>query len=136
MLVSRQFRTRAGPLREDYFLYCEEVEWCIRAARQGLRLGFAAGARIMHAQGTTTGAGEKYRLSPCLPVYLNERNRLLLTRDCFPRLYPVAVVGALAVLILRCVKARAWRQLGFALRGWRAGLRNERGAPTWEAVSR
>src|SRR3546814_1141560 len=31
MLVSRAFLQATGPMREDYFLYCEEVEWCLRA---------------------------------------------------------------------------------------------------------
>jgi hypothetical protein len=133
MLVGRAFLEAVGPMREDYFLYCEEVEWFIRARRRGMRLGFARGARIRHAQGTTTGAGGDIRQAPRLPVYLNERNRLLLTRDCFRAGLVVSAVGALCVLCLRYGRRGAWRPLGFALAGWRAGLRGERGPPRWVA---
>ena len=35
MLVGRAFVERAGLMREDYFLYCEEVEWCLELAPWG-----------------------------------------------------------------------------------------------------
>ena len=49
MLVGRRFLEAVGPMREDYFLYAEESEWFLRAARRGMRLGFAPAARVMHA---------------------------------------------------------------------------------------
>ena len=129
MLVSRRFIEVAGLMREDYFLYCEEVEWCLRAIARDLRLGFAPGAPILHEQGASTGNKSDLKLRSRLSVYLNERNRLLLTRDCYPRLLPVATVAALLLLALRFGRGGAWRQLGFALEGWWAGLRDERGVP-------
>ncbi len=56
MLVGKAFVDRVGLMREDYFLYCEEVEWCLRGRARGMRLGFAADARILHDQGGTTGS--------------------------------------------------------------------------------
>jgi len=65
------------------------------------------------------------------PVYLDERNKILLTWLRGPvRLITVAPC-ALALLCLRFGKRRAWPQLGYALAGWAAGLRNERGKPAW-----
>lgn len=135
MLVGRQFVERTGPMREDYFLYCEEVEWCLRARARGLRLGFAPGALVLHTQGTTTGAGEAITDRPRLPVYLGARNTMLLTRDCFPLRLPVAAGAAALQLVLRYGRHGAWRQLGYALSGLVAGLWNERDAPDWMRVS-
>ena len=131
MLVSRRFVQTAGLMREEYFLYCEEVEWCIRACARGLRLGFAAGALVLHEQGTTTGAREDMTRRPRLPVYLNERNRILLTRDCFPAKLPFAAVAALGLIVLKYGRQRAFQQMGYAIAGWAAGLRDERGPPAW-----
>jgi GT2 family glycosyltransferase len=131
MLVSARFVTVAGPMREDYFLYCEEVEWCLRAQARGLRLGFADDARVMHHQGTSTGYSAEIRRQGRMPVYLNERNRLLLTRDLTPGWLPLTAVLAIALLLARFARRGAWRQLGYALQGWRAGLRGERGIPAW-----
>lgn len=131
MLVSRRFLETVGLMREDYFLYCEEVEWCIRGLQKGCRIGYAPAARILHHKGTTTGSVSDWKQRPRAPVYLDERNKLLLTRDLFPARLPVAALATLVILCLRFGKRRAWRQLGYALGGWAAGLRNERGAPAW-----
>ena len=131
MLVSQRFLDRIGRMREDYFLYCEEVEWCLRAGRMGERLGYAPAAIAVHAHGTSTGGGGALRQRSKLAVYLLERNRILVTRDLYSgRLIPVALV-VLLHLALRYARGRAWRQLGYALAGWAAGLRNERGRPAW-----
>ena len=36
-VVGRAMLDAVGPMRDDYFLYCEEVEWCLRAKAAGLR---------------------------------------------------------------------------------------------------
>lgn len=129
MLVSRRFVETVGPMREDYFLYAEESEWFLRAARHGMRMGFAPDARVMHAHGTTTGANAQIKGRPRLPIYLDERNRMLLTRDLFPARLPVAAMAALLQLVLRYARRGAWKQFGYGVSGWAAGLRNERGPP-------
>ena len=131
LLAGRRFAGQAGLMREDYFLYAEEVEWCLRGGKAGMRLGFAPGARVLHAQGATTGSAAAVRSRSRLPIYLDERNRLHVVRDTAPRRLPVAALGALALIFLRFACKGAWRQTGHALAGWLAGLRNERGKPDW-----
>jgi len=131
MVVSRRFLDLVGPMREDYFLYAEEVEWCLRGAAKQMKLGFAAGARVKHAQGSTTGAGGGAKERSRLSVYLSIRNEMLLTRDRFPLRLPVAALCALLVFSISFGRRGAWGQWGHALSGWLAGLRNERGAPAW-----
>ena len=131
MLVSRRMLLTAGPMREDYFLYCEEVEWCLRGGAHGMRLGFAPAARVLHLQGTTTGSVEDLRKRPRLPVYLDERNKILVARDHFPRKLPVVVVATACLMLVRFGRKRAWRQLMYGFDGWWAGLANKRGRPTW-----
>ncbi|MEO8811349.1 MAG: glycosyltransferase family 2 protein [Caulobacteraceae bacterium] len=131
MLVGRRFVEVVGPMREDYFLYCEEVEWCLRGLARGMRLGYAPGGRVLHEQGTTTGAIQPVRTRPRAPTYLGERNGLLLTRDRYPARLPVTAAATLAQIVLRSLRGRSWRLLRFGLAGWWAGLRGERGVPEW-----
>jgi N-acetylglucosaminyl-diphospho-decaprenol L-rhamnosyltransferase len=131
MMIGRRFLETVGPMREEYFLYCEEVEWCLRARALGMRLGYALSADVLHEAGTTTGSYDDIRNRPRMPIYLGERNKLLTTRDCFPGRLPVAAAASLLLLFLRFGRHRAWRQLGYALSGWAAGLRGERGPPRW-----
>lgn len=131
MLASRDFVALAGPMREDYFLYCEEVEWCLRALRNGARLGFAPAGQVLHRQGASTGSGHSVRARPRLPVYLDERNKMLVTRDCFPARLPIAACSALVLLALRFLGRGAVRQFAYGLAGWRDGLVGKRGKPKW-----
>jgi GT2 family glycosyltransferase len=131
MLVGRDFLQRVGPMREDYFLYCEEVEWCLRAARRGERLGYAPQAVVVHAQGTSTGGGGGLAARSKTSVYLAERSRMLLTRDLYPGRLPVAAPLMLLHVLIRYGKAGAWRQMCYAISGWLAGLCNRRGKPDW-----
>jgi N-acetylglucosaminyl-diphospho-decaprenol L-rhamnosyltransferase len=131
MLVGRGFVERVGPMREDYFLYGEEVEWCLRAASLGVVLTVAPTAKVMHRQGTTTGSVPDLHNRSKISVYLDERNKLLITRDQFPKILPISALGCVVMLVLRFGRRGAWAQLGYALQGWWSGLNNQRGKPTW-----
>lgn len=126
-LVSRRFLSIVGPMRPDYFLYCEEVEWFLRAKKHKMKLGFSPSARVLHYCGTTTGAGGSIRQRSKLSIYLSERNRILLTRDLYPARLAIVALLALPHMLLRYGRHRAWSQLGYALHGWRDGLLDRRG---------
>ena len=131
MLVSAEFIRRAGRIREDYFIYCEESEWCLRALQRGAKLGYAPNAIVEHLHGTSTGAGGALQGRSRMAMFLNVRNRILLTRDLFPSKLPFAVLFILAHVLLRYGKEGAWKQIAYGLEGWIAGLRNERGKPVF-----
>jgi GT2 family glycosyltransferase len=131
MMISRRFLEVVGLMREDYFLYCEEVEWCLRGVQLGMRLGFAPNARVLHFVGTTTGSYDAITRRPRTPIYLNERNKMLTTWDRYPNRIPVAALASLLLIFVRFGRARAWRQIGYGVAGWAAGLARVRGAPRW-----
>lgn len=131
MMVDRRFVEVAGPMREDYFLYGEEIEWFLRARSRGLKLGFAPGARVLHSQGATTGSAAAIKARPRLPIYLDERNKLLVTRDTASAPIPVVAATTFVLAALRFARRGAWRQWRFAVAGWWAGIRNLRGLPPW-----
>lgn len=131
MLVGKAFVNTVGLMREDYFLYGEEVEWCLRSRAAGFKLGIASAARVLHKQGTTTGSVADFRARSRTSVFLDERNKILITRDLQSARLPVTALATLALLLLRYARRGAWRQTGYALAGWYAGLRNRRGKPLW-----
>jgi hypothetical protein len=133
MLIGPRFLATAGPMRDDYFLYAEEIEWCLRAHSRGMRLGFAPGARICHGQGGTTGSAACIHLRPWLPIYLDERNKLHVVRDTAPARLLVAAPLAFLLAWARFGRRGAHAQWRTAMAGWWAGLRNQRGMPDWLA---
>ena len=131
LLCTRNFVEQSGLMREDYFLYGEEVEWCLRATRLGLRLGYAPDAFVLHHQGSSTGSDKGFAERGRLPVYCDERNRILTLRDTAPWLWPIGAAGALATILVRYGRRQAWNQLQIALTAWRHGVMNRRGRPDW-----
>lgn len=132
LLVSGQFIKKAGVMREDYFLYGEEVEWCLRAAALGLRLRFCKDAVVMHHQGTTTGSAGDISQQGQLPIFCDERNRILTLRDTSSSIgVAFGTVGALLLILYRYPRRSAFRSMRFALAGWWSGVRDQRGKPSW-----
>lgn len=94
-------------------------------------MGHAPTALILHDQGSTTGSGKGFGERGRLPIYCDERNRLLTLRDTSPALLPIGAIGAFATMLLRYGKRRAWGRLALALRAWKDGIFNRRGKPDW-----
>jgi N-acetylglucosaminyl-diphospho-decaprenol L-rhamnosyltransferase len=126
LFVTREYVESVGLMDERYFLYCEEVDWCLR--RGGHRLGYAHDAVVRHAYGTTIGSNVDRKRRSMLSVYLDERNKLLLTRRFFPAFYPLVALITL-LLTLQYLGSGAISNFVVALNGWLAGLRGEEGAP-------
>jgi len=74
MLVRRQVFADVGLLPEEYFLYFEETDFCVRAGRAGWKVAVETGARVMHRFGAPDGLPSEVLL------YYFVRNRLLFGR--------------------------------------------------------
>lgn len=53
MLISRDVIKRIGYLDSKLFMYAEDVEYCMRAKRNGFKIGWTDEARIMHIGGAS-----------------------------------------------------------------------------------
>jgi GT2 family glycosyltransferase len=65
---------RAGLLDERFFMYYEEAEWCVRAARAGFRIVHVPAAHVLHKIPLDARADQPY------VAYYMTRNRLLFLR--------------------------------------------------------
>ncbi len=126
LFASRAYVDSVGLMDESYFLYCEEVDWCFRRGER--RLGYAHEAIVYHAHGTTVGSNANRKNRSALSVYLDERNKLRLTRRFYPAYYPFTLMVSL-LLTLQYLRAGAINNFFVALSGWFAGLRGEEGLP-------
>lgn len=125
LFVTRDFVENVGLMDERYFLYCEEIDWCLR--RKTRRIGCAYDSVVYHIGSSSIGDSAKVRNA--LAVYLDERNRLLLTRRFYPWHYPIVVFTTLGVLTIKCLQAGLLKNFLVALSGWWAGIRGEVGPP-------
>lgn len=51
MLVSRACFEKIGPLDERYFMWGEDIDWCLQAKREGFEVWYLADATCLHHKG-------------------------------------------------------------------------------------
>lgn len=121
------FRTaaleKAGLLPEDYEIYLDDLELCLRVWNAGYTVQTCPEAVVYHKFSATMGEGEKLRRK----YYLNVRNRWRLMLRNFPisRALPVAVmtaVGEARAVGRALLDGEAWKA-GVHARAWLDALR-------------
>jgi N-acetylglucosaminyl-diphospho-decaprenol L-rhamnosyltransferase len=127
MFVSRAYIETVGMMDDDFFVYDEDVEWCLRRGK--FKLGYAHASVVRHIHGATSGSSLNKAVRSRFNIYLTERNRVLLARKRFGRWWGLVALLALAQTVEHLVRVRSFRQFGIALHGWWAGLRGETGTP-------
>lgn len=110
MLVSRAFLDDVGLMREDYFLYFEELDWVMRSSAR-FRLGFAPACIVYHKIGASAGSHDDWRRRSRISDLCAIRNRLLITRRYFAPYYPVVFATIVGVLIRRLLRGQPDRAI-------------------------
>lgn len=123
VLLPRQVIEQVGFLDETLFMYCEDVDYCIRLADAGVPLWFLPDARIWHKAGGSAGG--------MLSVYYITRNTLYLTCKGKSRGYirartlPALIAGAARYALTKLLGRKKGRSYG-AFRGaldfWRGRM--------------
>lgn len=74
LMLKREVIWKAGLMPEIYFLYYEELDWCVQIRRAGLKIWYEATSTVYHKESMSVG-----KQSP-LQVYYHTRNRLLFAK--------------------------------------------------------
>lgn len=127
MFVTRAYIVAVGVMDDDFFVYNEDVDWCLRRGR--FKLGYAHDSVVRHIHGATSGSSFNKRSRSRFNLYLTERNRVLLARKRFGRWWGLVALLALAQTSEHLIRLRSPRQFRIALDGWWSGIRGETGAP-------
>jgi GT2 family glycosyltransferase len=115
LLIERNALREVGPLPEDYFMYVEDIAWCVSLRRKGWAAYAVPSSVVHHAEGLS--AGRK-----AISDYYMPRNHLWLARAH----HPAFAISALAFLTARMLAPKIlrgqWRRAATTLRGLRDGL--------------
>ena len=106
MFVNKDFIKEVGMMSEDYFLYYEEVDWCIRAKKAGWQVGYCYASRIFHKQGVSTGSNIKMRKKDLVSEYYKIRNLINLYKKFHKHLLVIAYVRIIMVFIKLILKGK------------------------------
>ena len=87
LLIRSSVIEKIGFLNPQYFLYWEDIDFCLRAQKAGFKVCFTPEAVIWHKNAASSGgAGKK------TSIYYQTRNRLLLTFKYAPFRAKIAVL--------------------------------------------
>lgn len=79
-LAHRSAWERAGLLDESFFMYHEDVEWCLRAGDRGCEFYYVPASVIYHKVSASSGRMSNFS------IYYLFRNHYWLIRKCYPGL--------------------------------------------------
>jgi len=63
MLVTRSALTTVGELDESYWMYAEDLDWCVRFREAGWRVVYDGSVTALHVKGASSGARRGLKLS-------------------------------------------------------------------------
>ena len=74
-LVRREVFERVGLLDEGYFMYFEETDFCLQAARAGFECWYVPASRVVHLVGQASGIDSRGRAKKRQPRYWFDSRR-------------------------------------------------------------
>lgn len=110
MLVRRELIEQLGGLDEEYFLYYEETDFCLKAQRNGWECWYVPASRVVHLAGQSTGVTSQDADTRPMPGYWFESRSRYFRRN-HGRLYAALTTGAtIAAHLVGDTKQRALRR--------------------------
>lgn len=117
MFMRREVLEKVGLLSEDYFLYCEEIDWVTRMSRLATeyKIGYAPESIVYHREGASTGANDRGKKSyRYFSDYFFITSRLKFARKYYP-FHSLVVQASMLLVALNRMRRRQWRSSIVAL---------------------
>lgn len=106
MMVATKVINDIGLLNQDYFLYCEEIDYCLRAKNK-YKLGYSPESIVFHKEGASTGGSSRGKKEKSLTsLYYAVRSRILFTSENFPLCLPSVYLVTLFRILLLVLKGK------------------------------
>jgi hypothetical protein len=99
LLIKRRVCEEVGLMDKDYFLYAEEVDWCVRTRQKGFRCTFVPESIVFHKGGASPGE----RFSPVFSYY-STRNMLRTITKSFS--FPMREIYLFTAIVFKLWKIR------------------------------
>ena len=105
MFARREALETVGLMDDNYFLHCEDLDWCMRFRQAGWKILFVPQVRVMHWKGLSTKA------NPMRCEYHKHCGMVRFYRKFFRHQYP----GALMILVVMAVWLRFFAKIGWMM---------------------
>ncbi len=75
MIVRREVFEKIGLMDEAYFMYCEEMDFCLQAHKAGWSCWYVPESRVVHLVGQSSGVTDTKKPAKRLPTYWFDSRR-------------------------------------------------------------
>lgn len=99
VFVRREFLQDIGLMCEDYFLYCEEIDWAERAKGK-YKIACVPESIVYHKEGASTG-GQSAENRTMFSDYYQLRSRILFTKKFYKKYLPIVYFTMLCAIFNR-----------------------------------
>lgn len=115
VFVRRKFLEDIGLMCEEYFLYCEEIDWAERAKGK-YKIACEPKSIVYHREGASTG-GTSATKTNCSVVsdYYQIRSRILFAKKYYKKYLPIVYISMLVVIFNR-IKRRQFDRVPMIIR--------------------
>jgi GT2 family glycosyltransferase len=93
MMVRRKAVEEVGALDENYFMHCEDIDWCMRFRQANWKVLFIPGVEVIHYKGTCS------KDRPIRVLFHMHRGMVRFYRKFFHRQYPLPLMSAVVITI-------------------------------------
>lgn len=94
MMVRAEVIKKVGLMPEEFFLYYEEIDWCLQIRKAGYLIYFVPHSLVLHKESISVGK------QSATQIYYKTRNRILLARrwrSGFSKILSLSYLGMVAV---------------------------------------
>ena len=120
MFVHSEVFERVGLLNEEYFLFCEEPDFCERAKRAGFEIGWCPDSIVYHKVSSTIGRPDcSDSKTIAFANYHENLSTLKYTRRFHPWILPIAMVCRFTGKVIMIAKRREWYLVRPLLKAYR-----------------
>ncbi|MFN3851992.1 MAG: glycosyltransferase family 2 protein [Spirosomataceae bacterium] len=95
MMVRRSAIQKVGLMPEEFFLYYEEIDWCLQFRKAGYKIFFVPDSLVLHKESISVGK------QSAVQVYYKTRNRILLARKWRSGFSKIIALTYLALVAIR-----------------------------------
>lgn len=119
MFVPIKVFQKCGLLCEDYFLYYEEIEFALRARREGFSLLWCPESVIVHKRGRSAGTSADLARRSTLSEYHSSLSCLRFTRKTHPGMFWCVALLRLLLKVFQTLTHGQPRLLGAVMKAYR-----------------
>ncbi len=133
LLMPKKSIERVGLLDDRYFAYCEDADWCMRAAETGLNIWYEPKSKVWHVAGASSRHNNHSREGQTNPYvyFLNVRNTYWFMKRHFKGIRYVTASSMyffryVSFYTLAFIFLRRWQKLNNLWKGFFVGLLQNR----------